>query len=258
MPIKNWHCQSCKRAVELTHFDNSVCGLATPPGYTAAVLANATKERTGVHVTDGLSCPRSRAIERDIDVTVDPFAYNALVLGNAWDAAVTMTKVPVSGEIAGINIAGEIDHLLKLPDELVVADFKHSNNFRRKWITQEGKPSDEYIVQTSIYGELYQQTFAERPTCGAIWYHFSGADKQPIVPFVYDLWDLQRCLDHQPYGGEWTVLDLLRQSASYWSAGVKALDLPLAGTSMAFGTKSYCDYCQVRDACFTAAFQAPF
>lgn len=268
MPIKNWYCQQCKKVVELDHFSATTCGLQLPPDYAAAVLLNSTKERSGVHVTDGLSCPRSRAIERDVGVTVDPLNYNAVVLGSAWDKAmesaapVDMAKIAVSGEVAGVQLTGEIDRLLKwVGAPPVIADWKHSNNFRQKWIISEGKPSDEYVVQTSLYAELYQQTFGERPVSGVIWHHFSGSPpslKQPVVALAYDLWDLQRCLDHQPYSGEWTVEELLRQSASYWHESVKALDLPLAGTSMSFGSKSYCDYCQVREACFENAFGAPF
>jgi hypothetical protein len=199
-------------------------------------------------------------------VFVNPLDYNAMVLGSAWDAALQRhapagtAKVRVTGVIDGLTIDGEIDQVRRIGDKLLIEDHKHSNNFQYKYIVEEGVRV-EYVVQTSIYAELYHQTFGERPTHGVIWYSFSGGNtpnKPPLLPKVYPLMTLTDCLDHRPYDGNYTVRELYHQADGYCRGRVVALDLPLAGESMKFGTKSYCDYCQVREACFTQAKGAPF
>jgi hypothetical protein len=256
----------------LDHFATTACGLVVHPDYAAAVLhSDAGYYGAGlVTVTGGIGCVRSRAIERDKPVFVNPLDYNALVIGSAWDAAMGVyaphgsAKVRVGGVIDRVHVEGEIDRVRQVGNDLLIEDHKHTNNFQYKWLAEETSPRVEYIVQTSIYAELYHQTFGERPTKGAIWYHFSGGNgdsrKPPLMPKVYGLMDLNDCLGHRPYDGEFTVGELFHQAAGYYQRDglVGAFDLPLAGESMKFGSKSYCDYCQVREACFTAAYNAPF
>ena len=269
--IVGWYCKACRSNVALDHFETTACGLVVHPDYAAAVLhSDADYYGAGlVTVTGGIGCVRSRAIEKDKPVVVNPLDYNALVTGAAWDAALEKhapdgtTKIRVAGLIDGVRVEGEIDRVRRVGDDLLIEDHKHTNNFQYKWLAEEAGPRVEYIVQTSIYAELYHQTFGERPTKGAIWYHFSGGNSSrnpPVMPKVYKLMDLTDCLDHQPYGGNYTVRELYHQAADYYQGSRKldAFDLPLVGESMAFGSKKYCDYCQVRDACFTAAYKAPF
>jgi hypothetical protein len=272
MPIVAFYCRKCRANVPLDHFAATACGLAVHPDYAAAVLHSDTDYYgTGlVTVTGGLGCVRSRAIEADKPVVVNPLDYNALVVGSAWDAAMQAhapadrVKVRVSGLIDGIKVEGQIDRVRWVGNDLFIEDHKHTNNFQYKYLADEAGPRVEYVIQTSIYAELYHQTFGERPTKGAIWYSFSGANgdrnKPPLMPKVYGLMDLARCLDHRPYDGDYSVRELYRQAAGYYQADVPvdAFDLPLAGESMKFGGKGYCDYCQVREACFTAAKGAPF
>lgn len=270
MPIKYWLCPVCKLVVGLDHFTITACGLALHPDYAAAVL-HSDDEYYGhdtVTVTNGLGCVRARAIERDKDVAVNPLDYNALVLGKAWDGAMErwapadMVKIKVKGTIGDIVVEGEIDRVRRMGSELAIEDHKHSNNFQYAHVVKDEGPRTEYIIQTSIYAELYTQTFGERPTKGIVWYNFSGANvgnKPPLVPKIYNLMPLDNCLTHKPYGGDFTVAELYAQAALYYQARVTdAFDLPLAGTTMSFGTKGYCDYCQVRTACFENAFGAPF
>lgn len=273
MPITRWYCIKCRANVPLDHFATTACGLVVHPDYAAAVL-NSDTDYYGaglVTVTGGLGCVRSRAIERDKDVAVNPLDYNALILGSAWDATMQAfaptdkVKVRVNGIIEGIQIAGEIDRVRRVGDDLFIEDHKHSNNFQYKHLAEADGPRVEYVIQTSIYGELYRQTYEEQPTKGAIWYNFSGANsdsrKPPLMPKIYNLINLQDCLNHRPYDGDYTVSQLYHHAAVYYQQGslkVDAFDLPLAGESMKFGSKSYCDYCQVRDVCFTAAKGAPF
>lgn len=269
MPITRWICVKCRAIVPLDHFATTACGLVVHPDYAELVL-RADDDYYGaglVTATGGLGCVRSRAIEQDEEVAVNPLDYNALVLGNAWDAALQAhapeehAKVRVAGTIDGIRVEGEIDRVRRVGDGLYIEDHKHSNNFQYKYVVEEGVRV-EYAIQTSVYGELYQQTFGERPAGGIIWYHFSGGNtpnKPPLVPKVYPLMTLEACLDHRPYDGDYTVRELYHQAAEYYQTkSVAAFDLPLAGESMRFGTKSYCDYCQVRETCFTAAKGAPF
>lgn len=264
MSIIGFACPHCKSNVGLEHYNETACGAKLHPDYAAAVV-HSDDDYYGhdqVSVTSGLGCPRSRAIERNCDVYVNPLAYNALLIGTAWDRAVGAyapkgtSKIELVGTIEGITIHGEIDRVRTLEGHLTIEDWKHSNNFQEKHVKGQGVRKENQI-QTSIYAELYAQQFGERPTRGAIWYHFSGAGKEPLVPFIYELLSLEECLQHKPYGGDYTVLDLYRQADSYY-AGLKPFDLPLVGETMSFGTKSYCDYCQVRDACFEAARGAPF
>lgn len=274
MAIIGWYCIKCRGRVPLDHFASTSCGLVIHPDYAAAVLASDDEYYgTGlVTVTGGLGCVRSRAIERDKDVFVNPLDYNALVVGSAWDmmmqscAPTRQVKVRVDGVIDGIAIAGEIDRVRRVGGDLYIEDHKHTNNFQYKWLAEEDGPRVEYIIQTSIYAELYDQTFGERPAMGVIWYNFSGGNsdsrKPPLMPKIYRLMDLADCLGHKPYGGDYTVGEIYHQAAGYYQQGdgvkVDAFDLPLAGESMSFGSKSYCDYCQVRETCFTQAKGAPF
>lgn len=219
-----------------------------------------------VTATGGLGCVRSRAIERDKDVVVNPLDYNALILGSAWDAALQrhapkeLAKVKVLGEIEGIKVAGEIDRVRRVNGVLHIEDHKHSNNFQYKYLADEG-PRIEYVIQTSVYAELYEQTYSERPAKGIVWYNFSGGNswKPPLMPKVYDFMPLSDCLDHRPYSGSYTVRELYQQAAEYYQGqAIDAFDLPLAGETMSFSSKTYCDYCQVRETCFRQAHGAPF
>lgn len=268
MPIVGWYCVHCKKETELDHFEVSPCGLKLHPDYASAVLHN-NDEYYGhelTTVTDGLGCPRSRAIEKDNDVYVNPIDYNPLLIGKAWDTAIGKGthKVLVAGNIAGIHVAGEIDRVRRSGFDLLIEDWKHSNNnqqrFLKKELAEGTAVKTEYKIQTSLYAELYHQTFGERPTKGMIWNHYSGAQSSyndVLIPLIYDVLSLDYCLNYQPYGGDYTVLNLLQQSDSYHS-GLGAMDLPLVGETMKFGSNTMCAYCQVRDACLTAAKGAPF
>jgi hypothetical protein len=271
MSITGWACPNCKQNVPLDHFDETFCGAVVHPDYARAVsgMDDAHYISGVVEVTDGWSCPRSRAIEDDAkDVYVNPLAYNSLLIGRAWDGYIErhapeeLRKIHVVGELAGIEVHGEIDRLrwVKSKDGhtyLLVEDWKHGNNFAQKYAAKEGvKP--EHILQASIYAELYAQMGNERPTHGAIWNHYSGAKPDPLLPFVFLLWDPLTCLNYKPFRGNFTVAELYHQSAEHHAAKVSWSSLPLVGETMSFGDKSYCDYCQVRSTCFTEAKGAPF
>lgn len=252
----------------LDHFATTACGLVVHPDYAEMVLRSDDDYYGAglVTATGGIGCVRSRALERDKPVVVNPLDYNAMVLGTAWDVALQAhapkeaAKIRVTGIIEGMTVEGEIDRVRWVGPDLYIEDHKHSNNFRYKYIVEEGVQV-EYVVQTSVYAELYAQTFGERPTRGIIWYSFSGGNtpnKPPLLPKAYSLMMLAECLDHCPYDGDYTVRELYQQAAAYCGGTVDAFDLPLVGETMRFGTKSYCDYCQVRETCFTQAKGAPF
>lgn len=265
MSIIGFSCPHCKQNVALDHYNVTECGAKLHPDYAHAALHSDDLYygHDQVSVTSGLGCPRSRAIERNCDVYVNPLAYNALLIGSAWDHAMeqqappNMRKMQLTGVIEGITIHGEIDRIRKIGEHWTIEDWKHSNNFQEKHVKTQGVRKENQI-QTSIYAELYAQQHGERPTRGAIWYHFSGAGKEPLIPYIYELLSLEECLQHKPYGGDYTVLELYKQADSYYRGDLTTFDLPLVGDTMAFGTKGYCDYCQVRDACFEAARGAPF
>lgn len=274
MPIIGWACPHCaNKQAPLDHFATTDCGLKLHPAYAAAILYDEATDPHGkaMSVTDGLGCPRHAAIEGQESIYVNPLDYNALLSGRGWDTIVGRdnmspallpsfeAKVKLQGTIAGMPITGELDNIRRLGKHLILSDWKHSNNFRIKWIKLEGKPSAEYKIQTSIYAELYEQMYGERPTLGEVVYHFSGAGKDVLLPYQYDIIPLADCLAFKPYGGQYTVEELYQQAQSIYTADEwHWQELPLVGQTMAFGTKSYCDYCEVKDVCLTAAKGAPF
>lgn len=285
--IIGFACPVCLHQVPLDHYETSNCGLAIHPDYAAAVLHSNDDYygRDLTTVTAGLGCPRSRAIEYDTDVFVNPLDYNAIITGSAWDTLMEKhglpgsTKMRVEGDIAGIHLSGEIDRVRRLNDMLIIDDHKNSNNNAQRFLKKEVEAGTavkmEYRIQTSIYAELYEQTFDVRPTHGMIWNHYAGASSnynKVLIPLLYETIPLSECLSHKPYGGEFTVLELYKQAEAYHKKGTSAemregststskmlpADLPLAGASMNFGQQTMCDYCQVKKACMTLAGGAPF
>lgn len=286
--IVAFNCPVCKHdGVPLDHYEVSECGLTIHPDYATMVL-HSNDEYYGkglTTVTAGLGCPRSRAIEYDAPVAVNPLDYNALLIGSAWDVAIQKhapadcVKIRLQGEIAGIPMQGEIDRVRRLGDQLIIEDHKHANQFQLKWMKielekarKEGTPpvKAEYRIQIRMYAELYAQQFGERPTRGILWNHFSGpsSNSSPaLFPIAFDLADLtiEQCLAHKPYGGDFTVEELYRQAEGYHAANLADGDdaanpfsLPLAGASMSFGTKEFCAYCQVQKECMKADRGAAF
>lgn len=298
MTIAGWACPYCNnKQAPLDHYATTDCGLKLHPAFAAAVLYDEANDPHGeaMSVTDGLGCPRLRAIENQADVYVDPLAYNAMMGGRAWDLVVGRpdttnyrvdksgliqfwTKVQVKGTIAGMEVTGEIDNVRRLKDKLILSDWKHSNNLRAYWISRDGGPSAEYKIQTSIYAELYRQMYNEMPTHGEVVYHFSGSggpyaggelkskfSSPALMPFQYAIWPIEECLAYKPYGGQYTVRELYEMAQTVYGpvperqlAAKDWRELPLVGQTMSFGSKEYCDYCQARDLCFTQARGAPF
>lgn len=275
MPITNWWCPICNSKVALDHYVTTACGLKIHPDYAQAILNDRAEPHHTegmVTVTAGLSCPRSRALEvSDENLTVNPLDYNALLIGQAWDKFITGNKMVLQGELTLPNgqvlqIAGEIDNVRRWSDELLVEDWKHSNNNQQRFIKKEIAEGVavkmEYRIQTSIYAELYRQQHGEQPTKGLVWNHYSGAQSgynDPLIPLMYDFIPLETALNYYPYGGDYTVAELYAQAAQlHNTTPIKWSNLPLAGETMMFGKQSMCSYCQVRDACFTQAKNAPF
>lgn len=268
MPITAWQCPSCCRPVPLDHFATTECGHHVHPDYANAVLLREREYHEGAHgvrVHDGLGCPRKHAIERTESYAADPLSYNAVERGNAWhdfmqkySADPQMAEVEVVGVIAGVNVGGRIDRLRGVIVEgrivsAIVEDWKTSSDFREKYVKKDGI-SPEYQVQGSLYAELVEQSFRWRPTWGRIWYKFSRS----ILPLEYDLWPLDQALAHHPHGGEYSVVELLRQAELFVTGMWDWKQLPLAGETQRFGDKTLCDYCSVRAVCWTQAKGAPF
>lgn len=263
MPIAHWKCGICHSTADLDHYATTNCGLAIHPDYVAAVLAEQQDNFPDgkVRVSTAASCPRSAAIMATEDVTADPLAFNAMLTGTGWHhlmdkhaADPALCEIDVAGTIDGIPMAGHIDRLLRYNGQLVICDWKHSNDFARKYLKDNSKP--EHIAQTSLYAELYAQQHGERPTRGVNWYHFTSSP--PFVPMWYDLWPLATVLDHKPYGCEFTVREILHQAADFTAGKVRWQNLPMVGAGFQFSGKSACDYCAVFEVCQTQATGAPF
>ena len=242
--------------MSLSHFDE--CG-AVHPDFAAAVFADSQKQRAeGVHVTSILGCPRKGAIEGNADVYIDPTAYNSILGGVAWHRLMEtasnnpeLCEVEVAGVINGVRLVGKVD---RLHPPTAISDWKVTSEWAEKWL---GKPKGEgggmkaeHLAQLSIYGELVEQTFNWRPEYGVANYR----THKTILPFTEKLWDLKTTLAFYPLGGDFSVAQLIQQAANQqpWQL------MPMAGQSMNYGQKTACDYCAVREFCWTEAFKAPF
>lgn len=262
MPIIGWYCQKCRANVPLDHFDQ--CD-AVHPDFAAAVLAGNLAERNGIHVTSLLTCSRKAAIEQAGSVYVDPVSYNAILSGIGWHELMQrsssqpeLCEVEVSGDVGGTLIAGRVDRIH--PPQKLIDDWKCTSEFAEKWLKQGGAKA-EHVAQLSLYAELIEQALGWRPLKGRLWYRTHKA----VLTFTVDLWSLDQVLAFHPLGGDFSVAELLSQLDRFyrWQTKTGALrlewyEMPLAGESMKYGAKSACDYCAVRETCYTQAKGAPF
>lgn len=257
MPITRWYCGKCRANVPLDHFEER-CN-HVHPDFAAAVLADSRKERAkGAHVTSVIGCPRRAAIEGMVDVAVDPLNYNAILGGTGWHRLMELAsnrpelcEVEVRGVIDGVELVGVID---RLHPPTAISDWKTTSEWAEKWLSKPkvegGGVKAEHLVQMSLYAELVEQTQGWRPLHGVVWYR----THKVMLPFAEELWPLGKVLDFRPLNGEFTVRELINQLAQ----GASWTELPLAGQSQMYGTKTACDYCSVREVCHTQAFGAPF
>jgi len=274
MPIIGWLCSGCGgRQVPLDHFATTKCGESVVhPDYAAALLADRRGHYASgvVEVSHGLGCPRRYAIEQSEDYWIDPLQSNSALTGTAWHKMMEANidgggkaEVQLSGVIAGIKVHGKTDRIRGC----AVEDHKHISDWNLKYIRAEPvKP--EHIAQESLYAELAEQSGLSRPTKGRTWYHTTRPGKDALVPVENVLMTVEEALAVKPYGGSFTVHQLLRQADSTFNSTPLGPDLnygpvswnllPLAGSTMSFGSKSMCDYCQVRDICTQAENGAPF
>lgn len=267
--IKGWYCQKCKANVPLDHFDQ--CG-AVHPDFAAAVLADSQKDRgngLAVHVTTALGCPRRAAIEQQANVYIDPLGSNAILGGTGWHKLMQQSsrspehcEVEVSGVVGGIPLVGRVD---RLHPPTAISDWKTTSDWAEKWLkkpkAEGGGMKSEHLAQLSLYGELVEQSLGWRPSHGTVWYRM----QKEIVHFTEELWPLEQALEFHPLGGDYSVSQLLSQMDRFvkWQQSQGALrcewyELPLAGESQKYGSKTACDYCSVRETCWTQAKGAPF
>jgi len=266
MPIAKWLCAACGgREVALSHFADTVCGEKVHPDFAAAILKDRGEQYVSkaVRVSHGLGCPRRAAIEESEPYSVDPLDLNPPLTGTAWHAMMEsagpreLCEVEVDGTLGVVYVNGKMDRLRPLTDgELAIEDWKHINDFGVKWIN--GAPKPEHMVQASLYAELVEQCGNPRPSVGIIWYHSSQSGKAALTSHKFPLLPTHEALAARPYDCDFTVLELLKQAASHYEDGVRWQELPLAGKSIKFGTKTGCDYCSVRSICTEADKGAPF
>lgn len=269
MPIVGWTCHRCGgRQVPLDHFATTACGESIHPDYAAAVLADRSNQYVtkAVRVSHGLGCVRKVGIEEYEDYYADPLDFNAPLTGTAWHSLMEehaeIAEVEVKGVIAGIKVNGKIDRLRWVPPllgterELVIEDWKHSNDFSMRY--KKGEAAIEHVVQGSIYGELWRQQTGGRIERGIIWHHGSTSGKEALVPAAYTLLAIEDALKVKPHNGPLTVLELLQQADALFHKDMKWQQLPLVGDSMMFGAKSMCSWCAVQPVCMEAHGGAPF
>lgn len=261
MPIVGWDCPSCGRAsVALDHYETTECGEKIPSDYAAAVLASRNGHQSGVvEVSHGLGCPRSYMIQQYENYSVDPLSQNAPESGTAWHGHMEKhstdkknTEIALKGTIAGIEVHGKPDRIH--PDKRRVDDHKNIGDFQVKYIKEEGA-KQTHRMQLSLYAELIDQQLGWRPRTAVIFYHSAGSG---FFPKKIGLSELGDVLTEHPLNGEYSVQQLLEQTDSVIKREKTWRDLPLAGQTQTFGSKTMCDYCAVRSVCTVAAFGAPF
>lgn len=265
MPISAWICPHCGgRERPLDHFASTTCGELIHPDYAAAVLKDRSSQYVSgvVRVSHGLGCPRKAAIEYAESYAINPLKSNAPLTGVAWhnlmEAAgpVEKCEVRVSGEISGIPLQGKIDRIRALPSgEFVLEDWKHGSD-RATSERKSSPPKERDVIQLSVYAELTQQTFGERPVRGIIWGH--GSTEGAIVPQPVKLLPIDEVLAKQPFEGDHSVIELYAQADEVFREDAHWSRLPLAGASMKLGNRTACDYCDVRTLCTAADRGAPF
>lgn len=280
MPITDWWCAAHKAEVPLDHFEHcTYCH----PDFTAAILTDRAiqADRSGVRVSSASACPRKYAILATEDVAVDPLSFLQAMKGTAWHAMMeesvyqqvadkneplpngTGAEIRVAGEIAGITLTGTIDRVLLRDGKLIGQDIKTGKDAREVFIrggksygkvmTGQGAPI-EYKIQLSIYAELYRQQFGQAWDAAEIWWTLLNHWCEPVA-----IIPVEQCLAHHPYDSEFTIAEILAQAQQVADGAVKWQDLPLVGKTFAFGPKfTGCDYCEVRDKCWTQAQGAPF
>lgn len=257
--IVGWYCIKCRANVPLGHFES--CD-AVHPDFAAAVLADSRRNRgTGIHVTSVLGCPRKAAMESVAHVHVDPLSYNAMLGGTAWhslmEAAASrpdLCEVEVRGAVGGVGLVGKVD---QLHPPTAISDWKTTSEWAEKWLSKPkaegGGMKPEHLAQLSLYAELVEQSLGWRPTRGKVWYR----THKTMLPFIEELWDLETVLSFHPLGGNYSISELITQAAmaaehGHWQ------EMPTAGESMAYGQKSACDYCSMREPCWSQSKGAPF
>jgi hypothetical protein len=256
MPIVGFYCQKCRVNAPLDHYES--CD-AVHPDFAAAVLADGQRARAeGIHVTSIINCPRKAAIEAVVDVHVDPLGYNSLLGGSAWhslmEAASTspeLCEVEVAGLVGGTRLVGRVD---RLHPPTAISDWKVTSEWAEKWLmkpkAEGGGMKAEHLAQLSLYGELVHQALGWRPTHGVVWYR----THKTMLHFAERLMGLDEVLAFHPLGGDYSVAELIEQAAD---GGIWQV-MPMAGESMKYGQKLACDYCSVRDTCWTQGKGAPF
>lgn len=280
MPITNWWCGAHKAVVPLDHFNHCT---HVHPDYASVILADRAKnaERTGVRVSSASACARKYAILASEDVAVDPLSFLTAMRGTAWHSVmekgaaltgsddalstdVVGAELSVAGTIGGIELTGTIDRVLVRDGKLIGQDHKTGKDARAvfirggrsygKQVAGAGSPM-EYKVQLSLYAELYHQQTGQAWDTAEIWWTFSAEHWCEPIKILTP----EQCLAWRPYDSEFTIAELLAQAQQVVDGTASWSDLPLAGKTFRFGPKfTGCDYCEVRDKCWTQASGAPF
>lgn len=224
------------------------------PDFASAVVADSKRDRAqGVHVTAVLGCPRRSAME-GAEVYANPLDYNAVLGGTAWHQLIAaassrpeLCEVEVRGQVLGVDLVGVVD---RLHPPTGISDWKTTSDWSAKWLKQDGAMKREHLAQISLYAELVEQTQGWRPSHGVIWYRM----QKEILHFAEALWSLDQVLEFHPLDGDYSVGELIKQAgeSNAWQ------EMPLAGESQKYGTKIACDYCSMRELCWTQAKSAPF
>lgn len=238
------------------------------PDYAEAILWSEQKHhrfgRRVVGLTDLIGCPRQAAMKGSRDHALDPLTVGALMMGTAWhylleDATLGKdsafhTECIVMGLIDGVPVEGQIDRLYK--DRGLISDWKTKSDFSFGKAGEEPEVRDDHLAQLVIGAELCEQTLGWKPTRGLIREQFFVKGQRSVA--VDPLPSLDSVLNATVLSGQATLRDKLHWLDRWVKGEVKWEDMPLHGESEKFGAKTRCDYCVMRNTCWTQAKGAGF
>ena len=240
MAITGFWCRRCESVVDAGHWQPWACTLV-PPGLVASIAGHAAgRPATGWSVTELKGCLRSKVIQKNRSVIVDPVEFVKMELGTAWDMLVTDGEFKTRwwGEIGGMAVSGE-------PDGYgcdVIWDYKNGDPDWRGG----GKVREDHQWQVSVYSLLAaQQDIPLLFDYGVIYYNSYG-DPNKVKGLRCELLTEREVLD-TPVGSD--GLTVAGNIALAQSLADNPEPYPLTGEVMAFGRKTACDYCVVRREC---------
>ena len=193
--IKGLICPIHAQGVQPDHFGAGRCIHTTEPD--AMAVLNEPDRPLGWTVTELLGSVREAAINKFLDVCVDPNFYHEAHNGTAiheWMEHWTGIQPRYFGEIDGLAVSGLPDHIRLPPKDegrpRIIVDWKGKPPYPR-----EARPSN--IVQVSMYVHLMSENKEGRPPPTHYQICYKNAPAPVWLPEEpAEVWSIDQCLDH--------------------------------------------------------------